>query len=104
MANGPSYVPASAQSGARMLAHLAYDALASAAGFGLAYSIASGLIWAAGGLPEPKPMLPGALAYAVSGAAMAYWQDQHRAVWRYASLADAIRIVRVSFLTTLVFV
>jgi O-antigen biosynthesis protein WbqV len=49
-------------------------------------------------------MAPGALAYAVIGAAMAYWQDQHRAVWRYASLTDAIRIVRVSFLTTLVFV
>ena len=57
-----------------------------------------------GRLPDPAPMAPGALAYAVIGAAMAYWQDQHRAVWRYASLADAIRIVRVSFLTTLVFV
>src|SRR5665213_2828221 len=104
MANGAPSVPASAPSGARMLAPLAYDALASAAAFGLAYSIASGQIWAAGGLPDPAPMAPGALAYAAIGAAMAYWQDQHRAVWRYASLADAIRIVRVSFLTTLVFV
>jgi O-antigen biosynthesis protein WbqV len=87
-----------------MLAPLAYDALASAVAFGLAYSIASGQIWAAGGLPDPAPMVPGAIAYAAIGAAMAYWQDQHRAVWRYASLTDAIRIVRVSFLTTLVFV
>ena len=104
MANAASQVPASAPSGARMLAPLAYDALASAAAFALAYGIASGQIWVAGGLPDPAPMAPGALAYAVIGAAMAYWQDQHRAVWRYASLADAIRIVRVSFLTTLVFV
>jgi FlaA1/EpsC-like NDP-sugar epimerase len=83
---------------------LAYDALASAAAFVLAYNIASGQIWAIGGLPDLAPMAPGALAYGLIGAAMAYWQDQHRAVWRYTSLTDAIRIVRVSFLTTLVFV
>ena len=96
--------PASPQSGARMLAPLAYDALASAAAFVLAYNIASGQIWAIGGLPDLEPLLPGALAYGLLGVAMAYWQDQHRAVWRYTSLTDAIRIVRVSFLTTLVFV
>jgi O-antigen biosynthesis protein WbqV len=87
-----------------MLAPLAYDALASAAAFTLAYNIASGQIWAIGGLPDLAPLLPGALAYGLIGVAMAYWQDQHRAVWRYTSLTDAIRIVRVSFLTTLVFV
>jgi O-antigen biosynthesis protein WbqV len=86
-----------------MLAPLAYDALASAAAFVLAYNIASGQIWAVGGLPDLEPLLPGALAYGLIGAAMACWQDQHRAVWRYTSLTDAIRIVRVSFLTTLVF-
>lgn len=87
-----------------MLGPLAYDAAASAAAFALAYNIASGQIWAAGGLPDLQPLAPGAFAYAVIGVAMAYWQDQHRAVWRYTSLTDAIRIVRVSFLTTLVFV
>jgi O-antigen biosynthesis protein WbqV len=87
-----------------MLAPLGYDALASAAAFALAYNIASGQIWAIGGLPDLEPLLPGALAYGLIGVAMAYWQDQHRAVWRYTSLTDAIRIVRVSFLTTLVFV
>jgi O-antigen biosynthesis protein WbqV len=87
-----------------MLAPLAYDALASAAAFALAYNIASGQILAIGGLPDLAPLLPGALAYGLIGVAMAYWQDQHRAVWRYTSLTDAIRIVRVSFLTTLVFV
>jgi O-antigen biosynthesis protein WbqV len=87
-----------------MLAPLAYDALASASAFALAYNIASGQIWAIGGLPDLEPLLPGALAYGLIGVAMAYWQDQHRAVWRYTSLTDAIRIVRVSFLTTLVFV
>jgi O-antigen biosynthesis protein WbqV len=100
----PAPAPASPQSGARMLAPLAYDALASAAAFALAYNIASGQIWAIGGLPDLEPLLPGALAYGLIGVAMAYWQDQHRAVWRYTSLTDAIRIVRVSFLTTLVFV
>jgi O-antigen biosynthesis protein WbqV len=87
-----------------MLGPLAYDAAASAAAFALAYNIASGQIWAIGGLPDLRPLLPGALAYGLIGVAMAYWQDQHRAVWRYTSLTDAIRIVRVSFLTTLVFV
>jgi FlaA1/EpsC-like NDP-sugar epimerase len=87
-----------------MLAPLAYDAAASATAFALAYSIASGQISAIGGLPDLEPLLPGALAYGLIGVAMAYWQDQHRAVWRYTSLTDAIRIVRVSFLTTLVFV
>ena len=102
--SSPPAAPASPQSGARMLAPLAYDALASAAAFALAYNIASGQIWAIGGLPDLEPLLPGALAYGLLGVAMAYWQDQHRAVWRYTSLTDAIRIVRVSFLTTLVFV
>jgi O-antigen biosynthesis protein WbqV len=87
-----------------MLGPLAYDAIASAAAFALAYNIASGQIWAIGGLPDLEPLLPGALAYGLIGVAMSYWQDQHRAVWRYTSLTDAIRIVRVSFLTTLVFV
>jgi O-antigen biosynthesis protein WbqV len=87
-----------------MLWPLAYDALASAAAFALGDTIASGQIWAIGGLPDLAPLLPGALAYGLIGVAMAYWQDQHRAVWRYTSLTDAIRIVRVSFLTTLVFV
>ena len=104
MAIGSASAPASPQSGARMLGPLAYDALASAAGFALAYNIASGQIWAIGGLPDLEPLAPGALAYGLIGVAMAYWQDQHRAVWRYTSLTDAIRIVRVSFLTTLVFV
>ncbi len=104
MAIGSAPAPASPQSGARMLAPLAYDAFASAAAFALAYNIASGQIWAIGGLPDLEPLLPGALAYGLLGVAMAYWQDQHRAVWRYTSLTDAIRIVRVSFLTTLVFV
>ena len=104
MAIGSSPVPASTQTGARILGPLAYDAIAAAAAFVLAYNIASGQIWAAGGLPDLRPMAPGASAYAVIAVAMAYWQDQHRAVWRYASLTDAIRIVRVSFLTTLVFV
>ena len=96
--------PASPQSGVRMLGPLAYDAAASAAAFALAYNIASGQIWAIGGLPDLQPLLPGSLAYGLIGVTMAYWQDQHRAVWRYTSLTDAIRIVRVSFLTTLVFV
>jgi FlaA1/EpsC-like NDP-sugar epimerase len=87
-----------------MLAPLLYDALAAALAFALAYNIASGQIWAVGATPDLAPMFPGAFAYAVIGAAIAYWQDQHRAVWRYTSLADAIRLVRVSFLTTLVFV
>jgi O-antigen biosynthesis protein WbqV len=87
-----------------MLGPLAYDAVASAVAFALAYDIASGQIWAVGGLPDLGPLTPGALTYAVIAVAMAYWQDQHRAVWRYTSLTDAIRIVRVSFLTTLVFV
>jgi O-antigen biosynthesis protein WbqV len=87
-----------------MLGPLAYDAAASAAAFALAYNVASGQIWAIGGLPDLQPLLPGSLAYGLIGVAMAYWQDQHRAVWRYTSLTDAIRIVRVSFLTTLVFV
>jgi len=104
MVIGSAPAPASPQSGARMLAPLGYDALASAAAFALAYNIASGQIWAIGGLPDLAPLLPGALAYGLIGVAMAYWQDQHRAVWRYTSLTDAIRIVRVSFLTTLVFV
>ena len=104
MAIGSSPVPASNPSGARILGPLAYDALASALAFALAYNIASGQIWAVGGLPDLTPLVPGAIAYALIGVAMAYWQDQHRAVWRYASLTDAIRIVRVSFLTTLVFV
>ena len=104
MAIGSAPAPASPQSGARMLGPLGYDALASAAAFVLAYNIASGQIWAIGGLPDLRPMAPGALAYGLIGVAMAYWQDQHRAVWRYTSLTDAIRIVRVSFLTTLVFV
>jgi O-antigen biosynthesis protein WbqV len=104
MAIGSAPASASPQSGARMMAPLAYDALASACAFALAYSIASGQILAIGGLPDLEPILPGALAYGLIGVAMAYWQDQHRAVWRYTSLTDAIRIVRVSFLTTLVFV
>jgi FlaA1/EpsC-like NDP-sugar epimerase len=104
MAIGSANAPASPQSGARMLGPLAYDALASALAFALAYDIASGQIWAIGGLPDPGPFTPGALAYGLIGMAMSYWQDQHRAVWRYTSLTDAIRIVRVSFLTTLVFV
>jgi O-antigen biosynthesis protein WbqV len=87
-----------------MLAPLAHDALASAIAFVLADLIASGQIWAIGGLPDLAPLAPGAIAYGLIGVAMAYWQDQHRAVWRYTSLTDAIRIVRVSFLTTLVFV
>jgi O-antigen biosynthesis protein WbqV len=86
-----------------MGAPLAYDALACAAAYALAYGIATGRLWAAGFMPELRSILPGALAYAVIGSAIAYWQDQHRAVWRYTSLADAIRIVRVSFLTTLAF-
>src|SRR6201996_548898 len=104
MAIGAPPPPASPQSGARMLAPLAYDAVASAAAFALAYNIASGQIWAIGGLPDLRPLVPGALAYGLIGVAMASWQDQHRAVWRYTSLTDAIRIVRVSFLATLVFV
>lgn len=103
-ASPPDPTPASPQAGARMLGPLGYDAFASAAAFALAYNIASGQIWAIGGLPDLKPLLPGAVAYGLIGVAMAYWQDQHRAVWRYTSLTDAIRIVRVSFLTTLVFV
>ncbi len=96
--------PTSSKSGVRMLAPLLYDAGAAAVAFVLAYNIAAGGIWAAGAMPNPAPLLPGAIAYAVIGAAIAYWQDQHRAVWRYTSLADAIRIVRVALLTTLVFV
>ena len=87
-----------------MLAPQLYDAAASAMGFILAYNIASGQIWAAGATPDLKPILPGAVAFAVLGATIAYWQDQHRTVWRYTSLADAIRIVRVSFLITIFFV
>ena len=94
----------SPKSGARMLAPQLYDAAASAMGFILAYNIASGQIWAAGATPDLKPILPGAVAFAVLGATIAYWQDQHRTVWRYTSLADAIRIVRVSFLITIFFV
>ncbi|MGZ3280238.1 MAG: polysaccharide biosynthesis protein [Caulobacteraceae bacterium] len=101
--SAPAPAPASPQSGVRMLGPLAYDALASAAAFALAYNIASGQIWAIGGLPDLRPLVPGAVAYGLIGVAMAYWQDQHRAVWRYTSLTDAIRIVRVAFLTTLVF-
>lgn len=86
-----------------MWAPLAYDAFASALAFALAYNIVKGQTWAAGFMPDLAPLAPGAFAYAVIGAAIAYWQDQHRAVWRYTSLADAIRIVRVSFLTTLAF-
>ena len=95
---------ATSQAGARMLGPLVYDAAAAAVAFALAYNIASGQIWAVGALPDPAPLAPGALTYAVIATAMAYWQNQHRAVWRYTSLTDAIRIVRVSFLTTLVFV
>ena len=87
----------------RMWAPLAYDAFASALGFALAYNIVTGRIWASGFMPDLRSLAPGAFAYAVIGAAIAYWQDQHRTVWRYTSLADAIRIVRVSFLTTLAF-
>lgn len=104
MVIGSAGNPASKKSGARMLAPLLYDALASAAAFALAYNIASGQIWAVGALPDLRPLIPGAFVYALIGVAMSYWQDQHRAVWRYTSLTDAIRIVRVSFLTTLVFV
>ena len=104
MAIGSSPVPTSTPSGPRILWPLAYYGAAAAVAFILAYNIASGQIWFAGALPDLGPMAPGAVAYALIGAAMAYWQDQHRAVWRYASLTDAIRIVRVSFLTTLVFV
>ena len=92
------------RSGARMMAPLLYDAAASALAFLLADDIASGQIWDADALPDLWPALPGAAAFAIIGAAIAYWQDQHRAMWRYTSLVDAIRIVRVSFLTTLLFV
>ncbi|MDB5460215.1 MAG: hypothetical protein JWO72_1956, partial [Caulobacteraceae bacterium] len=100
MANG---TPPS-KAGARMLRPLIYDAAAAAAAFVLAYYVASGQVWASGAMPDLRPMLPGAAAFAIIAATIAYWQDQHRAVWRYTSLADAIRIVRVSFLTTLLFV
>jgi FlaA1/EpsC-like NDP-sugar epimerase len=86
-----------------MWAPLAYDALACGLAFAAAYNIAAGRIWAAGSMPDLRPLAPGALAYGVIGAAIAYWQDQHRSVWRYTSLADAIRIARVSALTTLAF-
>ena len=101
MANGS---PTSAKRGVLMLGPLVYDAAAAAAAFALAYNIASGQVWASGAVPDLHPMIPGAAAYAIIAAAIVYWQDQHRAVWRYTSLSDAIRIVRVSFLTTLVFV
>jgi FlaA1/EpsC-like NDP-sugar epimerase len=90
--------------GAIMLVPLAWDGAAAAGAFVLAYTIASGQIWTSGVLPDARPMLPGAAAFAILAGAIAYWQDQHRSVWRYTSLADAIRIVRVSFLTTLLFV
>ena len=86
-----------------MWAPLVYDAFASAVAFALAYNIVTGQIWAAGFMPDLRPLAPGAFAYAVIGGVISYWQDQHRAVWRYTSLADAIRIVRVAFLTTLGF-
>ncbi len=100
MANGsPSSKPA-----ALMLGPLVYDAAAAAAAFAVAYNVAAGQIWASGKTPDLHPLAPGAAAFAIIAAAIAYWQDQHRAVWRYTSLADAIRLVRVSFLTTLAFV
>jgi O-antigen biosynthesis protein WbqV len=86
-----------------MLAPLAYDAAAAAVAFALAYNIVTGQAWWSGRHPDLAPLAPGAFAYAVIAAAISYWQDQHRAVWRYTSLADAIRIVRVAFLTTLGF-
>jgi FlaA1/EpsC-like NDP-sugar epimerase len=87
-----------------MMGPLVYDALASGVAFALAYSITSGRILALGALQDLQLMLPGVFTYAVIAATIAYWQDQHRAVWRYTSLSDAIRLIRVSFLTTLVFV
>jgi O-antigen biosynthesis protein WbqV len=93
-----------ATAGVRMLAPLIYDAAASGAAFALAYNMALGGTWAAGKTPNLQPLVPGAAAFALIGAVIAYWQQQHRAVWRYTSLSDAIRIVRVSILTTLVFI
>jgi O-antigen biosynthesis protein WbqV len=87
-----------------MLGPLIYDALASGVAFALAYAVTSGRLRALGAVTDLQMMLPGIAAYAIIAVAIAYWQDQHRAVWRYTSLSDAIRIVRVSFLTTLVFV
>ena len=87
-----------------MLGPLIYDAVASGFAFALAFGVTSGRIWALGAELNLELMLPGVFAYAVIVIAIAYWQDQHRAVWRYTSLSDAIRIVRVSFFTTLVFV
>jgi FlaA1/EpsC-like NDP-sugar epimerase len=96
--------PPPSKPAALMLGPLIYDALASGVAFALAYSVTSGRLRALGAVIDLEMMLPGILAYAIIAAAIAYWQDQHRAVWRYTSLSDAIRIVRVSFLTTLVFV
>ena len=62
---------ATSQAGARMLGPLVYDAAAAAVAFALAYNIASGQIWAVGALPDPAPLAPGALTYAVIATAMA---------------------------------
>jgi O-antigen biosynthesis protein WbqV len=94
----------STKSGVQILAPLAYDALAAAIAFALAYDITSGQVWAVGARADMASLIPGAGAYGLIAAAIAYWQEQHRAVWRYTSLADAIRLVRVSLLTTLLFV
>ncbi len=101
MANGtPPSKPA-----ALMLGPQIYDAAASALAFALAFTVTGGRMWTLGGLTgDLQGMLPGAAAFAIIAVAIAYWQDQHRAVWRYTSLSDAIRIVRVSLFTTLVFV
>ena len=84
-----------------MLGPLIYDAVASASAFALAFGVTSGRV---SPLSDLQGMAPGAAAFAIIAVTIAYWQDQHRAVWRYTSLSDAIRIVRVSLFTTLVFV
>jgi O-antigen biosynthesis protein WbqV len=87
-----------------MMRSLIYDAAASGVAFALAYNISLGQVWAKGVAPNERGLIPGAAAFAIIATAIGYWQDQHRAVWRYTSLSDAIRIVRVSALTTLVYV
>ncbi len=106
MASGspPTLTPRSSKPGIVMLRPLVYDTAASALAFALAYNLAQGRIWESGHAPDQRALASGAAAFALIGGAIAYWHDQHRAVWRYTSLSDAIRIVRVSFLTTLLFV
>jgi O-antigen biosynthesis protein WbqV len=87
----------------RVLASVAYDALAAAAAFFLALVLSYGRGLTLTQLPGPHISIIYTLAFCSIASVFAYSHRLHRAMWRYTSLMDCVQIVRIATLTTLCF-